>query len=103
MKRDEFERNMTQLLKILKKMLKSHHTEDSPIGNLFDPKNLEKTILNICFFNFVPVSPETLSELHEAFESSEDAEDSELQEVEGVEFGWNEDDIDFLKGNGIRI
>jgi hypothetical protein len=104
MKRDEFEKNIMQLLSLLKKILKNHPQEDAQMANLFEPKQMEKMVLNLCFFNFIPMTPEELSELEEAYEEAleKQAGGSDFCR-EADDFNWNENDIEFLKRHGIRL
>lgn len=100
MKKDEFEQNMTQLLNLLKKILKSQPSA-SPFNmkNMFDQKNSDPITLNLCFFNFIPVTPEEMDEIEDAANGLFDQDDEDVQDV----FNWNDGDIDFLKKHGIQF
>ena len=93
----EFESNMNQLVHLLKKILK-HLPGQSPFSQ-FKAKPGEGLNLNVCFFNFLPLSPEE-------FEAFQDACEHEILHED-----WNEEftrelsvsDIEFLRRNGIRF
>ena len=105
MKRDDFDRNVNQLLNLLKKILKNHPASPS-VGQLFDSKNLESVVLNLCFFNFIPMTPDEMDELEDAFNSAQEHEPDAHDPVQGDSvnhFGWNERDVEFLKRNGIKF
>lgn len=102
MRRDEFEKNMKQLMHILKKILKNHHMEESGLGSLFESKDLEKMVLNLCFFNFIPMSQEEFGELEEAFSNLAEGQEAHPEDAED-DFSWNEDDLRFLKQHGIKL
>ena len=102
MKRDEFEKNMTRLLHLLKKILKSHPQAGDQLSNLFD-QHPGKVVLNLCLFNFLPVTEEEMDEIESAFregmeKSAEDGADGDTRN-----FGWNKGDDDFLTRNGIKF
>ena len=106
MKRDEFERNMAKLLTLLKKIIKSNPT-DMPSGGdlsqLLGRKLDDSVVLNVCFFNFLPVTPEEMDELEQAYADAV-SEGSEEGETEGAaDFNWNQSDVDFLKRHGMRF
>ena len=104
MKRDNFESNISQLLNLLKKILKSH-PEGSQLSHIFDHQNVDKINLNLCFFNFIPMTPEELDELEAAYADA--AEESDSEDASGSEhandFTWNQADLDFLRRNGIKL
>ena len=103
---NDMDGDIKKLLTLLKKILKNHPQGFDQIAKLMDQKNDQKSFnLNLCFFTFVPMSPEELMEFEEMY-------DDYLNEVEGsisrrddhkLEFELNTDDIDFLKKNGIRF
>lgn len=105
MKRDEFDKSIHQLLNLLKKILKNHPAGPS-INQLLDSKNLENVVLNLCFFNFIPMTSEEMDEFEDAFHAAQDhAEDSQDSAHDEAinHFGWNEHDVEFLKRNGIKF
>ena len=102
MKRDEFDKNMTQLLSLLKKILKSY-PKGSQFSNFLDPQHLDKVNLNICFFNLLPLSAEDLDEFEEAYSELLDQNHSDDSEAEISDFDWTQNDMDFLKRNGMTF
>ena len=99
---DSMEGDIRRLLALLKKILKSHPQGSEHISKFMDQKSFD---LNLCFFTFVPMTPEDLMEFEEMYhdfmsrsdESSSDDEDSQF------ELELNPEDIHFLKKNGIRF
>ena len=105
MKRDEFERNVFQLLNLLKKILKQGAqggSSSSPLGFL-DKIPSEKIILNLCLFNFLPITDDEMAELEEAYAEGMERQHSHDTEDAADEFNWNDSDIDFLKRNGMTF
>ena len=104
MKRDEFDRNIMQLLNLLKKLLKNH-PKGANFANFFDapPSSPEKINLNLCFFNFMPISAEEMEELEEAYSELLDQEGEHASESEFLDLDWNQNDIDFLKRHGMSF
>ena len=95
----EFEKNMGQLLKLLKKILTSH----PQVGQMPELQSFLKgqgINLNLCFFTFLPMGPEDLDELEEIY-------DRYFTDGEKRHEDWSTDlstsDIDFLRRNGIRF
>jgi hypothetical protein len=101
MKRDEFERNMKQLLRLLKKIMRSH-PGGSQFANLLDSQAQDKINLNFCFFNFVPLTREDMEEMEESFAEIQNENGSE-DASDGDDFGWNSEDSDFLKRYGMSL
>ena len=102
MKRDEFDKDMVQLLNLLKKILKSH-PQSAQFSNLLSPKQIDKINLNLCFFNFLGMSPEDLEEFEEAYSEFLEQDSTANAHAEPVDFGWNQNDIDFLKRHGMSF
>ena len=113
MKRDEFEKNMAQLLSLLKKMLKQPPVNGFPFLNPSDLKNelkgLGNLVVNVCFFNFIPMTQEEMDELEQAYAEALGAQETETDSHERNEthaaggFHWNQDDVDFLKQHGMTL
>lgn len=101
MERNEFERHMTKLLNLLKKIVK-HAPQDSQLTHLLEKQNIDKINLNLYFFNLLPMSPSDLDELESALEEITGSEDAMPEEMRG-DFGWNSTDLDFLKQNGMTF
>lgn len=99
----EFDRNMNQLVRLLKKIIKSLPGSGSMPSHLFPPKGKDKESnvqVNFCFFNFLPMSEEDLEELDEIYDQFlEDEEDKNFDFSQGL----NPADLDFLRRNGIRF
>ena len=104
MKRDEFEKNLSQLLNLLKKILKTQPPASGipPLANFLDQKHSDSVTFNLCFFNFLPISPEEMEELEEAYNEAFGGE-AAGSASEGDEFTWNQNDIEFLKRNGMKF
>src|SRR3989338_804856 len=101
MKRDEFERNLSQLLNLLKKLLKNNRGGEIHLPHFLDAKHADSVTFNLCFFNFIPISEEEMEEFEEAvanaFEQDSDGSD------ETDNFNWNDNDIEFLKRHGMTF
>ena len=102
---EEFNRNMQKLMVLLGKILKSQkHQAGSDFNEIFNSK--KQINLNLCIFNFLPMTPEDLDELEEMFEDLyANGEGSSVQQASEVELRFELDakDVDFLKNNGIRF
>ncbi len=94
----EFESNMNQLVKLLKKLLKN--LPGQPPFTQFQGKSGEAPMyLNFCFFNFLPFGPEEFDALEDAYEQSLFPE----ERSEELNRGLTPSDIEFLRRNGIRF
>lgn len=95
----EFNHNMAQLLRLLKKILKGLPSQGPYSASLFQGKE-SAVNFNVCFLTFFPLTPEELEEWEEIYESYG------LQE-EGSELEFSSElspaDRDFLRKNGIRF
>lgn len=94
----EFENNMNQLVRLLQKLLKNLPGK-LPFSKLQGKPGETGMNLNICFFNFLPMSPEDLDAFEEAYEQAAFPEDR------GEEFSreLSPSDMEFLRRNGIRF
>ena len=97
MKEEDFNQNMHQLVCLLKKILKNLPLQDSmpQLPSLLKESGIN---VNLCFFTFLPISPEDLDDLEDLYDPlwhEERAEDS------GREL--SADDREFLRRNGIRF
>ncbi len=102
MKRDEFEHHISQLLTLLKKILKSQPGANGlNFKNVFDQKHSDPVVFNLCFLNFLSISPEDMEELEEAVSEAFDHSFETIQEAD--EFHWNQSDIEFLKRYGMKF
>ncbi len=100
MKRDDFDKNVVQLLNLLKKLMKNN-PKGAQFSDFFEPNQIDKINLNVCFFNFLPMSPEDMEEFEEAY--SELLEQDGVEEHGHAEFGWNQSDLDFLERHGMKF
>jgi len=98
---NEFEKNMVQLMKLLKKMMAQYPQIGKPeeLAKLFK-KAKDSPDVNIFFLNLAPLSSEELDELEEVFEESLFAEGYKSGELR---YELNGEDMEFLKRNGIRF
>lgn len=94
----EFGKNMEELLRLLKKILKSQKKGEIDLSEILDQKNVN---LNLCFFTFLPLSEDELSEFETELEDALQGED--LRESEGLEFKINKNDLEFLRKNGLKF
>jgi hypothetical protein len=102
---EDLSRNLNKLLAILKKMMAQQGAQGKnlppEIQQLFsDPKNIQ---LNLCFFSFLPVSPDALDELEDALQESLVPHQEEEGEEDLLNFEITASDVDFLKKNGIKF
>ncbi|GEM_PF-565001 len=98
--------DIKKLLTLLKKILKNHPQGSDQLSKFMDQKSDQKSFnLNLCFFTFIPMSPEELMEFEEMYEDYlSEVEDSSLRREDiKLEFKLSSDDLDFLKKNGIRF
>ena len=94
----EFENNMNQLVRLLQKLLKNLPGKP-PFSKLQGKPGEAGMNLNICFFNFLPVSPEDFEAFEEAYEQAAFPEDRN-EEIFGE---LSPSDMEFLRRNGIRF
>ena len=93
----EFENNMNQLVKLLKKLIKNL-PGPAPFSQM-QGKSGEGMNLNICFFNFLPMSPEELEAFEDAYEQALFPDDPSEEFPKDL----TPSDMDFLRRNGIRF
>lgn len=92
---NDFSENISELMKLLKKILKSQKGESQDLAGLLDKKNIN---LNLCFFTFLPVTPEELDDFEVELQN-----DIELDDEEAFSLELNNMDLDFLKKNGLKF
>ncbi|PIQ85622.1 MAG: hypothetical protein COV74_07950 [Candidatus Omnitrophica bacterium CG11_big_fil_rev_8_21_14_0_20_45_26] len=102
MRRDDFEKHMNQLLNLLKKILKNY-PGGGQAAQFLDANHADKINVNVCFFNFLPLSEDDIEELEEACDDLLDQETGELSAEAKSEFTWDKNDEDFLKQNGMTF
>ncbi len=95
----EFEQNINQLVHLLKKIIKNLPGQGTGFGQFPGNSKDGNVQLNLCFFNFIPMTPEDMEELEEAYEEALSQEERKGEEVSGE---LSADDIEFLKKHGIR-
>ena len=101
MSHDNIDGDIRKLLALLKKILKSHPQGSEQISKFMDQKSFD---INLCFFTFIPMTPEDLLEFEDAYqEFLGHYEDSCPSRREQPKFEWNTDDVDFLKKHGIQF
>ena len=93
----EFENNMNQLVRLLKKLMKN--LPGQPFSKLQGKPGDGAMHLNVCFFNFFPMGPEDYDAFEEAYEQSLSFEDRE----EHLSPQLSPSDIEFLRRHGIRF
>ncbi len=95
---NHFDKHIQELMLVLKKLLKSQKIGKQDLAGYLDKKNVN---LNLCFFNFLPMSEEDLADLE--FELQEGGEDEPLSEENELKFELSKKDIEFLKKNGLAF
>ncbi len=99
----EFEQNMKQLMRILKKIAGQYSLEGKTpaeiMKHLKDMKNKSPDV-NIFFVNMAPFSPEYLDEMEAMFE---DGVMNEHHRAGELKCELNDEDQIFLKQHGIRF
>lgn len=92
----EFDQHMTQLLQLLRKIIKQ-----IPMGTLppVSGKEMKDNGVNVnfCFFNFLPMTEEEMEQIDDMLDQFGSEEERDLSA------DLNAADRDFLKRNGIRF
>ncbi len=95
----EFDRNLNQLIGLLKKILKGIPFQQGGFPQSFSQNKESGINLNL-FFTFLPLAPEDFDELEEIYDQylfSEDKTSADLS------MDLNPSDQDFLRKHGIRF
>ncbi len=95
----DFEQSMEQLIKLLKKIMK-HHPDPNQISrlqSLFRDKGIN---INLCFFNFFPVTEEEMDEIEDLCDPFFQ---DDLRKSEEMTTDLSADDLEFLRRHGIRF
>ena len=102
MNHDNMEGYIRKLLALLKKILKNHPQGSGEIAELMDQKSFN---LNLCFFTFLPMSPDDLDDLEDMYQDflNQTGESMSKGKSSKIEFKLSSDDVDFLKKHGIRF
>jgi len=99
----EFEQNMKQLMRLLKKIMNQYPVDGKSPGEVMkflkDMKDKSPDV-NIFFLNMSPLSPEEFDEMEEMFEGGAMSEYLRSGELKCE---LNDDDQVFLKQHGIRF
>lgn len=103
MKHDEFENKMLQLLELLKGIMKHSPSAHSQFMNLFEGKSGDKMNINICFFNFIPVTPEELGEFEDLYDDIAESAEGSNDEDFFSDFRWTKSDAEFLRRHGMSF
>jgi hypothetical protein len=100
---NEFEQNMKQLMRLLKKMMSQYPLDGKNPGEMMkflkDMKDKGPDV-NIFFMNMAPLSPEDFDEMEEMLEGGAMGEYLRSGELKCE---LNDDDQVFLKQHGIRF
>ena len=94
----EFESNMNQLVRLLKKLLKNLPGRP-PLSHFQGKPEDGGMSLNVCFFNFLPMTPEEFEAFEEAYEQAIFPEDRS----EELSRELTASDLEFLRRHGIRF
>ncbi|MBI4372834.1 MAG: hypothetical protein HY585_03820 [Candidatus Omnitrophica bacterium] len=100
---DNMDGDIRKLLALLKKIVKNHPQGSEQLSKFMDQKSFD---INLCFFSFIPMSPDDLLEFEEMYQDfwGRHEESGPLRREESkVEFKLDSDDLDFLSKNGIRF
>ena len=96
---NEFGKNMNELLRLLKKILKSQKLSPGDLSGILDKKNVN---LNLCFFTFLPLTEEEFADLE--YDMEEFFLDGDSEGSGGdLKFEITTKDMDFLKKNGLKF
>ena len=94
----EFEGNMNQLIRLLKKLLKNFPGRP-PFSQFSAKPGQDAMNVNVCFFTFLPLSPDEWEAFEDAYEQAVFSEERE----EDFSHELTPSDEDFLRRNGIQF
>jgi len=99
---EDFNQNISKLLSLLKNMMKNQKIDSQELNDFFGKKNVN---LNLCFFTFVPFPFEEFDEMDFEEMGEEGLADmlGQRKDHDELKFEINNNDIDFLKKNGIKF
>ena len=99
---EDFNKNVSKLLSLLKNMLKNQKIDPKELNEFFGKKDIN---LNLCFFTFLPFPLDDLDEadieelgeegINDLIHKSNDSAD--------LKFELNHHDLDFLKKHGMKF
>jgi hypothetical protein len=58
---------------------------------------------NICFFNFIPVTPEEMDDLEDLCGDVVESMHDDGEDDSTLDFGWTTNDVEFLKRHGMSF
>ena len=97
-KDENFSQNMRQLVLLLKKILKNLPTNHETLSQLAPLLKDTGINLNLYFFTFLPLAPEDMDELEDFYDPF--WHEGKAEDLSGE---LNQDDLEFLRRNGIRF
>lgn len=95
---NEYGKDIHDLLRILKKILKSQKQGPVDLSSVIGDKNVN---LNLCFFTFLPLTEEELEEFES--ELGQYLEDGGVPVAKELKFEITKKDLDFLKQHGLKF
>ena len=98
----DFEKNMVQLVNLLKKMMKNLPNQGGSPLKQFQTKDANIN-MNICIFSFLPMTPEELDEWEDLYDQYMSGMDPHSDSHAELTMDLNASDLDFLKKHGIRF
>jgi len=99
---EDFNQNISKLLTLLKTMMKNQKIDNKELNEFFGKKNIN---LNLCFFTFLPFPFEEFDEMDFEDMAEEGFGDyfGKKKAADDLKFEINNNDLDFLKKNGIKF
>ena len=96
----DFDQNISQLIQLLKKILTNPMAQGQQFPELQSFFKEQGINLNLCFFTFLPMTPQELDEFEEIYERYLFDED---RNPEGLNENLSLADLEFLRRHGIRF
>ena len=93
----EFDRNINQLIHLLKKIIGNMPTGPGPYPWM-GPNKESGVHFNLCFFNFLPLTADELDELEDEYELFQ-----EEKKGDDLKTQLSSADLEFLRRHGIRF
>jgi len=99
---EDFNKNVSKLLTLLKNMLKNQKIDNKELNEFFGKKDIN---LNLCFFTFLPFPLEDLEDIDLDDLAEEGAVDGESKKNsdDDLKFELSPHDLDFLRKNGMKF
>lgn len=95
---NEFGKDIHELMRLLKKILKSEKVGNGDLSSLLESKNVN---LNLCFFTFLPLTEDEFADFEDSLE--EFLAKESFSDGGDLEFEINKNDLDFLKKYGLKF